>query len=164
MPLTKDDIKAFRKADYMVLRWEPDSPQASIELVKRATQPLEHNLTYSLTARATTHGHTLWTDRTEVLEIDEVCALVDFYHSQCTPASTIAGLLKAGDSISFEFWINNSELMDRAGLVSQYCQMTVRRPTKSGKDKVMRFDLFNRVGEISYPGTYKISQRTIEEQ
>ena len=163
--LTKDDIKAFRKADYMVLRWKPtgDYPESllQIELVKRATQPLEHDLVYRLEAKASRRGHTLWTDREKRWEIDEVCASVDFYPEQHTPKSTIVNLLKAGDTLNFEFWINNSELLDNAALVGQYCILSVYRPTKSGADKIMRFDLFNQVGPFHYPGMYRVTERNV---
>lgn len=141
--LTKDDIKALKKADYLIIDWKRgngSSNTATIECVRCAKEPLEPDLRYRFQCTGNARNHTRW-DNGDTLKIESVRECLDLYHSQATPESTIVGLLRANDEINLEFWINNSELLDRAGLISEMCIMRVRR----GKGETLSFRLFDQI-------------------
>lgn len=132
--LTKNDIKAFRTADDLVVHLGGRvGNDGEVRLIKRKSRfnpkPFETDQEYRLenckvrleTAQGMKALH----------EGRATCfAMVGLYHSQRIPASNIIKTLKEADEITFSFWpdAHSNDYVRKAGLHADVLYLHVRRP------------------------------------
>jgi hypothetical protein len=139
--LTKLDVAALRKADRLYVAFNGPKPELTrLEAVKEnrptETDPYPQDLCHEIKIPVTVCGYGFHGSLSSYLTEEEQSRVVAstfiyLYHSQCTAASTIINLLKAGDLVRLQFVAdNNSEVMRSAGMHSDVLQLFVARGSK----------------------------------
>jgi hypothetical protein len=136
--LTKLDVAALRKADRLYVAFNGPKPELTrLEALKenrpsRCAQELRHEIKIPATVCGYGFHGSLSSYLTEEEQSRVVAsAFIYLYHSQCTEASTIINLLKAGDIVRLQFVAdNNSDAMRSADMHSDALQLFVTRGSK----------------------------------
>jgi hypothetical protein len=136
--LSKDDIKALRKADRFIIEWarNPASAEpapASLTCIRTAKEPLERDLEYVIRARCTTRAATAyWRRDAQPERVRYAYAMLYQYPEQACPVSSALALLRAGDRVSLRIDANNqSQSVDEAGIAVDTITLAIER--KAGK-------------------------------
>jgi hypothetical protein len=136
--LTKLDVAALRKADRLYVAFNGPRPELTrLEAIKE-NRPSKYaqELRHEIKIPATVCGYGFHGSLSSYLTEEEqsrvvASAFIYLYHSQCTEASTIINLLKAGDLVRLQFVAdNNTDGMRAAGLHSDALQLLVTRGSK----------------------------------
>ncbi len=131
--LTKLDIAAMRAANTLCVHLTAHNPTGLVRLIKHAdrskdvfAQDAEHVLA---DCEVNLYG---FHNRTAIRDGGKCFSLINFYHSQHTPASCIIRTLRIGDVISFQFYpdAHSNQYVKNAGLHADVLYMNVKRGDK----------------------------------
>ncbi len=141
--ITSDDIKALKKCDQIRITWRQDADvpsweqSATVTCIRKAKEPLERDIEYRFTVRASPGERMSWksTQRFRVISLDYWSDC--FRTAQATLYNSIVAMLRKGDDVTLDLEVSASERNEEMGVVTDVIDIRIRR---GGKSYRFRFD------------------------